>query len=114
VEAGIQTECICLDPGIGFGKTHQHNLTLLANCWRFHELGCPVLVGHSRKGFISKLLGDKTTDRTAASVGVAVSLARQGMQVLRVHDVKAVREALVLFEATGGIDGIEGRIDDEG
>ncbi len=54
VAAGIERDRICLDPGIGFGKTHEHNLTLLANCWRLHELGCPVLVGHSRKGFIGK------------------------------------------------------------
>src|SRR5262249_40268164 len=52
--AGIDRERICLDPGIGFGKTHQHNITLMANCWRFHDLGCPLLVGHSRKGFIGK------------------------------------------------------------
>ena len=60
-------ERIALDPGIGFGKTHQHNLTLLAHCGRFHELGCPLLVGHSRKGFIGKVLGDKQADRTAGT-----------------------------------------------
>jgi len=105
VAAGIEPERICLDPGIGFGKTHQHNLTLLANAWRFHELGCPLLIGHSRKGFIAKILGDKTADRTAGTVGIALSLALQGVQILRVHDVAAVRQALLLFEATGGIDG---------
>ena len=69
--AGIERERICLDPGIGFGKTHQHNTTLMANCWRFHDLGCPLLVGHSRKGFIGKLIGDKTADRTAGTIGGA-------------------------------------------
>lgn len=103
--AGLDAKRICLDPGVGFGKTHQHNLTLLANCWRFHELGRPLLVGHSRKGFIGKLLGDKTADRTSGSVGVSLALAVQGVQVLRVHDVRATREALLLFEASGGIDG---------
>jgi dihydropteroate synthase len=103
--AGIQRERICLDPGIGFGKTHQHNLTLLANCCRFHELGLPLLVGHSRKGFIGKILGDKDADRTAGTIGVACWLARLGVQIVRVHDVRAVREALLLFEAAGGIDG---------
>ena len=107
LDSGIDPHRICLDPGIGFGKTHQHNLTLLANCWRFHDLGCPVLVGHSRKGFIAKVLGDKETDRTAATIGAALSLAAQGVQVIRVHDVKPVREALLLFEAAGGIDGCE-------
>ncbi|MEX0818276.1 MAG: dihydropteroate synthase, partial [Pirellulaceae bacterium] len=82
--SGIARTRICLDPGIGFGKTHQHNLTLLANCHRFHDLGCPLLVGHSRKGFIGKVLQDKEVDRTAATLGVTVALALQGIQVLRV------------------------------
>jgi dihydropteroate synthase len=102
IAAGIAAERVALDPGIGFGKTHQHNLTLLAGCHRFHELGRPLLVGHSRKGFIGKVLGDKATDRTAGTVGVAMSLAAQGVQIIRVHDIKPVREALLLFEATGG------------
>lgn len=109
--AGIELQRICLDPGIGFGKTHQHNLTLLANCWRYHDLGCPLLIGHSRKGFIGKVLQDKEADRTAATVGVSLSLAAQGIQILRVHDVKPVREALLLFQATGGIDGQELKLD---
>jgi dihydropteroate synthase len=107
---GIDRERICLDPGIGFGKTHQHNLTLAANCWRFHELGCPVLAGHSRKGFIGKVFGDKAADRTFGTLGVSMSLAAQGIQVLRVHDVAATRQALALFAATGGIDGQENRL----
>ena len=105
VAAGIEPERIALDPGIGFGKTTQHNLALLANAWRLHELGCPVLVGHSRKGFIGKVLGDASRpDPVAGSIGVALSLARQGVQVLRVHDVAAVRQALLLFEAAGGLN----------
>jgi len=110
VAAGIAPERICLDPGIGFGKTHEHNLTLMANCWRFHELGCPLLVGHSRKGFLAKLIGDPERDRTSATVGSALSLARQGVQVVRVHDVRPVREALLAFAATGGIDGEAGEL----
>lgn len=105
IAAGIPTARICLDPGVGFGKTHQHNLTLAAHCDRFHDLGEPLLVGHSRKGFIGKILGDKTADRTAGNVGVALALARQGVQVLRMHDIRPVREALLLFESVGGIDG---------
>lgn len=104
---GLELERICLDPGIGFGKTHQHNLTLMANCGQFHKLGCPVLVGHSRKGFLGKILGDKTADRTAATVGGALALAAQGVQMIRVHDVRPVREALLAFQAAGGIDGCE-------
>ena len=106
VAAGIEPERIALDPGIGFGKTTPHNLALLAGAWRLHELGCTVLVGHSRKGFIGKVLGDAPRpDPVAGTIGVALSLARQGVQILRVHDVAAVRQALVLFEATGGLEG---------
>lgn len=105
IASGISREKICLDPGIGFGKTHRHNLELVANCGRFHELDCPLLVGHSRKGFIAKILNDKDCDRTAATAGVAIELARQAIQVIRVHDVKVVRDAIELFAAVGGIDG---------
>ena len=101
--AGLASEKLCLDPGIGFGKTHQHNLTLMANCWQFHQLGCPLLVGHSRKGFISKILGNKDADRTAATVGGSLALAAQGVQILRVHDVGETRDALKLYAASGGL-----------
>jgi len=123
--AGIARDRIALDLGIGFGKTTAHNLALLSNAWRLHELGCAVLVGHSRKRFLREVLGEKWVggkergkedggkedevggrfsfpDLTAGSVGVALSLARQGVQVLRVHDVGPVRQALLLFEAAGG------------
>jgi dihydropteroate synthase len=109
--AGVSAESICLDPGIGFGKTHQHNLTLMANAWRFHSLGHPLLFGHSRKGFIGKVLGDSKRGRTSATVGASLALARQGVQVIRVHDVAATREALALFADCGGIDGRAGRLD---
>ncbi len=110
VAAGIDIARIALDPGIGFGKTHQHNLELAARAYRLHELGCPVLVGHSRKTFIGKVIGDKQVDRTAGTIGVALSLAAQGVQILRVHDVAPVRQALELFAATGGIDGTVGQL----
>jgi dihydropteroate synthase len=105
VAEGIDGPRIALDPGIGFGKSHAHNLELAANCWRMHELGSPALVGHSRKAFIGKLLGDQAADRTAGTIGIALALARQGVQIIRVHDVAPVRQALVLYEAAGGIDG---------
>ncbi len=100
--AGVAPERICLDPGIGFGKSHRHNLTLLSHCDRFLDLGCPVLVGHSRKGFIAHVLGDKEADRLPGTIGTALSLARQGVHILRVHDVGPVRQALQLFAASGG------------
>jgi dihydropteroate synthase len=108
--AGIEQDCIVLDPGIGFGKTTEHNLQLLANAWRFQELGCPVLVGHSGKRFLAKVICRRSpdgypaiADRMAGTIGVALSLARQRVQILRVHDVARVREALWLFEAAGGL-----------
>ncbi len=105
LDIGIDRDRICLDPGIGFGKTHQHNLDLIAGMERFHDLDCPILVGHSRKGFIARVLGDKSADRAAASAGVAIELTRKGVQVIRVHDVKVVCDAIRLFDAVGGIDG---------
>lgn len=110
IAAGIEQERICLDPGVGFGKTHQHNLDLMAGCGRYHELERPLLVGHSRKGFIGKLLEDKEIARTYGSVGGTLALARLGVQVIRVHDVRANFEALRLFVACGGVDGIAGTI----
>ena len=61
-------------------------------------------MGHSRKGFIGKVIGDKAADRAAGTIGVTLSLATQGVQVIRVHDVLSVRHALLLFEATGGMN----------
>ncbi len=78
VAAGVDRPRIALDPGIGFGKTHQHSLTLLAACRGLHELGQPVLVGHSRKGFIGKVIHDKEADRTPGTIGVALRCAAGG------------------------------------
>lgn len=97
--AGVETPRICLDPGIGFGKTHQHNVTLLQAAERFLGLDCPILIGHSRKGFIGKLIGDTAADRTAGNVGISLAMALKGMHVLRVHDVRATRHALQCFAA---------------
>lgn len=103
LDAGVERECICLDPGIGFGKTHAHNLELMARCEPFHDLGCPLLVGHSRKGFLANIIGDKQADRTAATIGSALALAQQGVQVIRVHNVRPTREAVLAFAACGGL-----------
>lgn len=108
IAAGLEQSRIAIDPGIGFGKTHQHNLNLMASCDQLHALGYPIVVGHSRKAFIGKLIGDKSADRTAGTIGGALALARQGVQIVRVHEVRATAEALRLFEACGGIDGSAG------
>ncbi|MGV3486266.1 MAG: dihydropteroate synthase [Planctomycetaceae bacterium] len=97
---GIAAERICLDPGVGFGKTHEHNLQLIRHVGRFIELGRPVLIGHSRKGFIAKVLGDKECDRDAGTLGVSLALAMGGVGILRVHAVRATVDALRLFRAS--------------
>lgn len=109
-QAGIRRPRIAVDPGIGFGKTLQHNLDLLRSATQFAQLGCTVLVGHSRKRFIGGVLGDDALPRTAGTVGVAAALARHGVQVLRVHDVAEVAQALRLFEACGGLDDTQSSI----
>lgn len=100
--AGIDRSRILLDPGIGFGKTFEHNLELLNRIRDFSELGCRLLVGHSRKRFLGQILGDPEADRTAATAGVAVHLASQGVEVLRVHDVRAVVDTLTAYQAVSG------------
>lgn len=99
-QLGLSADRICLDPGIGFGKTHEHNLTLLQHTERFCDLPAPILIGHSRKGFIGKLLGDKQADRTAGTLGVSLAVAAAGAHVVRVHDVKPTVDALKLFRAS--------------
>lgn len=98
--AGIARDCIGIDPGIGFGKTFRQNLDLLAGLTLFHGLGLPLLVGLSRKGFVGALTGEKiAANRTHGSVGGALQAALAGAHMLRVHDVKATREALSVFTA---------------
>lgn len=104
LHAGIKSERICLDPGIGFGKTHQHNLQLLQQCGTFHRLQRPILVGHSRKGFIAHIIGSKERDRLFGTIGVSLALARQKIQVIRVHDIRPIKEALLLYAASGGLE----------
>ncbi len=103
ISLGIAPARICLDPGIGFGKTHEHNLALLRATSQFVRLGSPILIGHSRKGFIAHMLGDNQADRMAGTLGVSLAAARAGAHVLRVHDVKPTVDALRLFEAAGGL-----------
>lgn len=96
--AGIARERIVLDPGIGFGKTAEHNLELLSHIANFHQLGRPVLIGHSRKRFLKKVLGRDVEERNAGTLGVSIALAAQGTDILRVHDVRATRDALLAWQ----------------
>lgn len=97
---GIPRQQIMVDPGIGFGKTMAHNLALLSRLSLFHALGCPVLLGASRKAFI-KVIGkaEDPLQRVGGSVAVALEGIAQGVQVLRVHDVQETRQALRLWQA---------------
>ncbi len=100
VATGIPRNQIMVDPGIGFGKTLDHNLTLLRDISLFHGLGCPILLGASRKKFIGTISNTGTADtRVSGSVSVALHGASQGVQVIRVHDVTETRQALALWRA---------------
>ncbi len=105
VSEGVPEERICLDPGIGFGKTVEHNLELLARIDELVALGRPVLVGISRKRFLARILGDEaaTAGSLAASVGAAVFAYERGASVFRVHDVREHVEALAAAHALVGV-----------
>lgn len=104
VAAGVARERLLVDPGIGFGKTLEHNLFLLNRLEELHVLGLPVLVGTSRKGFLGRLVGGKPPDeRLAATLGsVVLAAATGGAQVFRVHDVAEARDALTVVDAVRG------------
>jgi dihydropteroate synthase len=95
---GLQN--IIIDPGIGFGKTLDHNLKLIANLDAFQKLGCPILVGASRKSMIGTILGDRPVeDRVTGSVAVHFHAMMQGANIIRVHDVKEAHDSLLVFNA---------------
>jgi len=104
VDQGVQEELVCLDPGIGFGKTVAHNFELVRRLDELADLGRPILIGFSRKSSLGRIMGDAraTTGSTAASVGVAVSAFERGATILRVHDVREHVEALTAARAVAG------------
>ena len=98
--AGIARDRLAIDPGIGFGKTLEHNLALLARLSVFHDLGVPVLLGASRKRFIGTIGAEaEAARRMPGSLAVALAGVAQGMQMIRVHDVAETRQALRLWQA---------------
>jgi dihydropteroate synthase len=103
VAAGISEERIWLDPGIGFGKTLQHNLALLRRLGELRELGRPLVVGTSRKSFIGKIDGSEVDDRLGGTVASSVLAAASGADVIRVHDVREAAQALKLAGAVLGV-----------
>ena len=100
VDYGIPREKILIDPGIGFGKTLEHNLALIRGLSLFHGLGCAILLGVSRKRFIGTIANEPVADRRASgSIAVALEGVRQGVQMLRVHDIRETKQALLLANA---------------
>jgi dihydropteroate synthase len=100
VREGIAEERVWLDPGIGFGKTVDHNLQLLARLDEIVAIGRPVVLGASRKRFIGALTGRSEADRLAGSLAAAVIAAERGAAIVRVHDVEATRDALLVASDT--------------
>ncbi len=100
--AGIPCEKLIIDPGFGFGKTLEHNVELLRHLDRFTDLGVPVMVGLSRKSMLGKITGNPVNDRIHASVAAALLARAKGARILRVHDVKATRDALAVYNAVHG------------
>jgi dihydropteroate synthase len=100
IGAGIAEERILLDPGIGFGKTVEHNLELLRRLGELVELGRPVVIGTSRKSFLGKLTGRDVDDRVAATIATNVLAYERGARVFRVHDVAPTHDALAVTAAT--------------
>lgn len=104
IAAGIPRTRIIIDPGIGFGKTLDHNLALLRGLSLFHSLGCPILLGVSRKRFIGALSDQPDPQaRLPGSIAAALAAIAQGVQIVRVHDIVETRQALTIWAASTGL-----------
>jgi dihydropteroate synthase len=99
VAAGIPRTRLVVDPGFGFGKTLEHNVTLLRRLTELDTLGVPILAGLSRKSMIGKALGLSVDERLHASVALALLAVQNGARIVRVHDVRATRDAIRMYEA---------------
>jgi dihydropteroate synthase len=105
LEAGIAVESIAFDPGFGFGKSLEHNLTLLKELPRFAALNAPLLVGVSRKSVIGKILGKAVDDRLFGGLGLAALAVSNGANIIRTHDVGPTRDAIRTVSAV--LQGLE-------
>jgi len=101
-DAGIERERIVVDPGLGFAKTPEQNIEILKKISLFRELGFPVLVGPSQKSFIGKITGRKAKDRSFGTAACVAACMRGGVQILRVHEVGAMRDVVLMTEAIKG------------
>jgi dihydropteroate synthase len=102
---GVAKDRIAVDPGIGFGKRLKDNYRLIAESEALDDLGCPILLGMSRKSFIGLTPGLEASDRLVPSVALAVLAALKGVSILRVHDVRETREALAMVAAVRSLSG---------
>lgn len=102
IDAGISNDRLLIDPGFGFGKTCEQNLELLRRLRDFMPIGPPVLVGLSRKSMLGEITGRAVNDRVHASVAASLMAVERGAAVVRVHDVRATRDALKVFNAIEG------------
>ncbi|PSJ17411.1 dihydropteroate synthase [Nitrosomonas supralitoralis] len=102
--AGIASNRLVIDPGFGFGKTLQHNLALLNQLNEFTTLGIPILAGLSRKSMLGAITGNNVSQRLHESVAAALLAAVKGARIVRVHDVKASKAALAIYNATQELD----------
>jgi dihydropteroate synthase len=105
LSAGIDREQLCVDPGIGFGKTLEHNLTILHDIRTFHNLRVPLLVGPSRKRFIGTLTGAEVDDRIEGTAGVVAWCAAERVDIVRVHDVKEMTRVVRVIDAIARASG---------
>jgi dihydropteroate synthase len=99
MRSGVARDAIALDPGLGFGKSLAHNLTLLRSLAHFAALDSPLLVGVSRKSFIGRVLGRPVEDRLYGGLGLAALAVAEGARIIRTHDVGATRDAVGMVSA---------------
>ena len=100
--AGIAREALCIDPGLGFGKTEQHSLLLMKEIRELVDLGLPVLVGPSRKSFIGHVLGTDVTERVEGTAGAVAYMVSRGAHIVRVHDVREIARVVRVVDAIMG------------
>jgi dihydropteroate synthase len=105
--AGINLARIVIDPGIGFGKTLEHNLEILNRLEEFQSLGRPIMVGVSRKSFIGTILGRSSKDRLWGTAGAVAAAVGRGAEIVRVHDVAPIKDMIAVIDAirSAGVDG---------
>ena len=105
IEAGLPPTKLIVDPGIGFGKTVEHNLILTRELYRFHDLGTPVLYGPSRKRFLGALTGKDAQDRDLATAAVVALGIEFGADIVRVHNPEVTRDAVKVAGALAALRG---------